>query len=536
MPEMRFHLRWPDGTTAACYSPSLVVEEHLQPGACYPLAEFVARSREALQAASARVRAKYGFPCARALRQLEEIERRAASFAGAADAVVAVLGFDRDVGAPFPPPVVPIRRDAPRQVPVIIIGGGQAGLSLSWYLRRKGVEHVILERYVAGYAWRAERCDSFCLVTPNWQCRLPGFSYADFGGRDPHGFMLRGEIVEYIDAYIASFDPPVLAGIEVLKLSRGPQGEFRLSTSAGDYAAAQVVVATGGYHEPIVPPYAAALDADIVQLHSSEYRNPGDLPPGEVLVVGSGQSGCQIAEDLHLEGRRVHLCVGNAPRVARRYRGKDVVEWLDLMGYYDIPVERHPLREGVRDKTNHYVTGRDGGRDIDLRQRALEGMRLYGPLAGIEPGRLLFTPELRANLDAADEVSESIKRSIDTFIAAEGLSAPTEPPYLALWQPEAETAALDHRAANIRSVIWCIGFRTNFRWIDLPVFDGRGAPLHARGVTPEEGLYFLGLPWLHSWGSGRFSGIARDAAYLAERIADRTPRMQAAHTIASAAP
>lgn len=534
MPEMRFHLRWPDGTTATCYSPSLVVEEHLQPGNLYPLAEFVERSRTALQIASARVQAKYGFPCMRALRQLEAIEHRAASFAGAADAVVAVLGFDRKVEAPFQTSRASTGGGAPKHVPVIIIGGGQAGLSLSWYLRKKGIEHLILERSVAGHAWRAERWDSFCLVTPNWQCQLPGFSYADYGGRDPDGFMLREEIVQYIDAYIASFDPPVLEGVEVRKLSRGPQGDFLLSTSASTYTAGQVVVATGGYHEPIVPSYAQALNADVVQLHSSGYRNSAALPEGEVLVVGSGQSGCQIAEDLHLEGRRVHLCVGNAPRVARRYRGKDVVEWLDRMGYYDIPVERHPLREGVRDKTNHYVTGRDGGRDIDLRRRALEGMQLYGPLAGIESERLLFLPELRANLDAADEVSESIKRSIDTFIAERGLTAPVEPPYRPLWEPATETEALDYRAADIRSVIWCIGFRTNFRWIDLPVFDGRGAPRHVRGVTEEEGLYFLGLPWLHSWGSGRFSGVARDAAHLVERIVEHALGMPATSSVAAA--
>ena len=409
-------------------------------------------------------------------------------------------------------------RDAPRHFPVIIVGGGQAGLSLSWHLCRRGIDHVILERHVAGHAWRAERWDSFCLVTPNWQCQLPGFPYA---GNDPHGFMLRQEIIDYIDAYIASFDPPVLSGVEVAKLRRGPAGEFRLATSAGGFTAAQVVVATGGYHEPIVPRYAERLEPDVAQLHSSQYRNPHSLPAGAVLVVGSGQSGCQIAEDLHLAGRRVHLCVGNAPRVARRYRGKDVVEWLDRMGYYDIPVEEHPLKEEVRDKTNHYVTGRDGGRDIDLRRHALDGMRLYGRLAGIEQGELRFEPDLRANLDAADAVSESIKRSIDAFIAKAGIAAPAEAPYVPLWQPQEETAALDYRAADIRSTVWSIGFRTDFRWIEAPVFDGRGAPVHRRGVTREEGLYFLGLQWLHSWGSGRFSGVARDAAFLADRIEAR---------------
>jgi putative flavoprotein involved in K+ transport len=409
-------------------------------------------------------------------------------------------------------------RDAPRHFPVIIVGGGQAGLSLSWHLCRRGIDHVILERHVPGHAWRAERWDSFCLVTPNWQCQLPGFPYP---GNDPHGFMLRQEIIDYIDAYIASFDPPMLSNVDVMKLRRGPAGEFHLATSAGNFTAAQVVVATGGYHEPIVPRYAERLEADIVQLHSSQYRNPHSLPAGAVLVVGSGQSGCQIAEDLHLAGRRVHLCVGNAPRVARRYRGKDVVEWLDRMGYYDIPVEEHPLKEEVRDKTNHYVTGRDGGRDIDLRRHALDGMRLYGRLAGIEQGELRFEPDLCGNLDAADAVSESIKRSIDAFIAKAGIAAPVEAPYVPVWQPQEETASLDYRAADIRSIVWSIGFRTDFRWIEAPVFDGRGAPAHRRGVTREEGLYFLGLQWLHSWGSGRFSGVARDAAFLADRIEAR---------------
>jgi putative flavoprotein involved in K+ transport len=411
-----------------------------------------------------------------------------------------------------------IFRAAPLSVPVIIVGGGQAGLSMSWHLRKKGIEHLILERHVACHAWRAERWDTFCLVTPNWQCLLPGFHYP---GDDPHGFMLRGEIVDYLDAWIASFDPPLRTGVDVRKLRHGQHGDFLLSTSAGDFVAQQVVVASGGYDEPIVPRYAERLDPDVLQLHSSDYRNPRALPPGAVLVVGSGQSGCQIAEDLHLEGRRVHLCVGNAPRVARRYRGKDVVAWLDLMGYYEMPVEQHPLKEGVRDNTNHYVTGRDGGRDIDLRLRALEGMQLYGRIAGIGEGKLLFETDLRENLDAADTVSENIKRSIDGFIAKQGIAAPAETPYQPVWQPEQETPELDYRRANITSVVWCIGFRANFRWIEVPVFDGRGAPAHRRGVTREDGLYFLGLPWLHTWGSGRLSGVGRDAAYLADHIATR---------------
>jgi putative flavoprotein involved in K+ transport len=398
---------------------------------------------------------------------------------------------------------------------VAVIGGGQAGLSISWYLTRSGIDHVVFEKERAGHTWRAERWDSFCLVTPNWQCQLPGFPYQ---GPDPHGFMLREEIIEYMDAFVASFSPPLLEGTNVQHLRRDAQHGFMLDTTDGLHVADQVVIAAGGYQIPVIPRCAERIPVDIVQIHSQRYRNPAQLPDGAVLVVGSGQSGCQIAEDLHLAGRKVHLCIGDAPRVARRYRGKDVVEWLHLMGYYDLPVHEHPLREGVRDKTNHYVTGRDGGRDIDLRQRALEGMELYGRLLDVKGGHFILDDDLTMCLDQADQVSESIKTSIDGFIAKSGNSAPEEDRYRPVWVPQQERPELDYRAAGIRSIVWSIGFRTDYSWIDLPVFNGRGQPSHVRGVTPIPGAYFLGLPWLYTWGSGRFSGVARDAEYLAEHI------------------
>ena len=410
-------------------------------------------------------------------------------------------------------PITPVARHS-----VAVIGGGQAGLSISWYLTQSGIDHVVFEKERAGHAWRAERWDSFCLVTPNWQCQLPGFPYR---GPDPHGFMLRDEIVSYMDDFVGSFSPPLREGVAVRHLRSDAQHGFMLDTTDGIHFAEQVVVASGGYQIPIIPRCAERLPADMVQIHSSLYRNPRQLPEGAVLVVGSGQSGCQIAEDLHLAGRKVHLCVGDAPRVARRYRGKDVVEWLHLMGYYDLPMHEHPLREGVRDKTNHYVTGRDGGRDIDLRQRAREGMELYGRLLDVSGDNLLLADDLARCLDQADQVSESIKSSIDGFIAKQAIAAPEEARYRSLWTPPRERAQLDYRAAGVTSVVWCIGFRTDYSWIDLPLFNGRGNPSHVRGVTPVAGVYFLGLPWLYTWGSGRFSGVARDAEHLAEHIKTR---------------
>jgi putative flavoprotein involved in K+ transport len=244
---------------------------------------------------------------------------------------------------------------------------------------------------------------------------------------------------------------------------------------------------------------------------------------GAVLVVGSGQSGCQIAEDLHLSGRRVHLSVGGAPRVARRYRGRDVVAWLDLMGYYDRGIDEFADTDSVRLRANHYVTGRDGGRDIDLRAFARDGMRLHGRFRTVSGTRVSFDPDLRRNLDQADAVSESIKDSIDAFVAAHGIWAPVEARYVPVWEPPHEAGStgidnLDLAAARIGTVIWSTGFGADYRWVEASVFDGRGYPTHERGVTACPGLYFLGLPWLHSWGSGRFSSVARDARYLADRI------------------
>jgi putative flavoprotein involved in K+ transport len=214
--------------------------------------------------------------------------------------------------------------------------------------------------------------------------------------------------------------------------------------------------------------------------------------------------------------------VGSAPRVARRYRGRDVVAWLSDMGHYDLPVDKHPLKEGVRKKANHYVTGRDGGRDIDLRTFARDGMQLHGRLLEISEGKLRFGDDLAKNLDNADATSESIKRSIDAHIAQQGIVAPLEAPYVPAWRPSAPRPELDLRQADIRAVIWSMGYRADFSWIELPVFDADQYPRHQRGVTPEPGLYFIGLPWLYTWGSGRFSGIARDAAFLVTRIAELT--------------
>lgn len=400
-------------------------------------------------------------------------------------------------------------------VPLAVVGGGQAGLSVSYWLREKGIEHVVIEAERVGHEWRERRWDSFCLVTPNWQCNLPGFPYQ---GPDLDGFMVRSEIVRYLEDYAASFRPPLVEGVRVTRLRRGLGGVFELTTTVGDLTADQVVVATGPYHTPSIPRIAERLPKGVEQIHSSGYRNPMQLPEGGVVVVGTGQSGCQIAEDLHLAGRQVHLAVGGAPRVARFYRGRDCVAWLHDMGHYARAIDEFDDTGAVRMRVNHYVTGRDGGHDIDLRAFARDGMRLYGRLTGVDGTRLKFADDLKINLDHADAVAEGIKDAIDAYIVAHDIDAPAEARYVPVWEPGEQPDSFDLEREGVTSVIWSTGFRRDHRWIEIPVFDGRGYPMHWRGATSCPGLYFLGLPWQHTWGSGRFEGVGRDAEFLAGHI------------------
>lgn len=405
-----------------------------------------------------------------------------------------------------------------RHVPVVIVGGGQAGLSVSYHLKQRGIEHLVFEKNTAAHTWSTQRWDSFCLVTPNWQCDLPGHRY---DGPDPDGFMKRDEIVAYLKAFVAKVNPPIREGVAVTRVARREDGLFSMQTSEGDYTANEVVVASGGYHTPIIPRMAEKLPGSVTQIHSNQYRNPDQLPEGEVLVVGSGQSGAQIAEDLHLAGRKVHLAVGDAPRCARFYRGRDVVTWLADMGYYEMTIDNHPLRDGVRDNTNHYVTGRDGGRDIDLRRFAVEGMTLYGLMEDYRDGALRFRDDLKHSLDQADRTYNGINAAIDKYIAETGIEAPAQAHYAPVWEPGEPVTSLALDGSGITSVVWCIGFTPDFRWLDASVFNGAGSPKHKRGVTNEDGVYFIGLPWLNTWGSGRFGAVGRDAEHIVQVIQKR---------------
>lgn len=414
------------------------------------------------------------------------------------------------------------------EIPVVIVGGGQAGLSVAWCLKQKGIRSVVFERHGKFHSWRENRWDSFCLVTPNWQCRLPDFHYTgDYGGTDPDGYMLKNEITKYLDAFAKKTQPDLREGVDVTRVT--PEGEgYVVETSVGTWRCEQVVIATGGYDTPIEPDYAQNLSPEIFQMHSVDYRNVDQFPEGGVLIVGTGQSGVQLMEDFTRAGRDVHLAVGPAPRSPRKYRGRDATDWLYEAGHYGVTIDTHPDPHKALTQTNHYMSGRDGGKEIDLRRWHLdEGVDLYGSLADMSGSEVTFLPDLAKNLDDADKSYVGIREQIDSYIAKNGIEAPIEPRFEKVWQPETERTSLDLQEAGITSVLWAIGFRPDYSWIEADVFNERGKPLFKRGVTAQKGLHFIGLGWLNTWGSGRFLGIEEDSRYLADQVAAQMSKVSA---------
>ncbi|HEU4412535.1 MAG TPA: NAD(P)-binding domain-containing protein [Polyangiaceae bacterium] len=397
------------------------------------------------------------------------------------------------------------------EVETLVVGAGQAGLAVSYHLGRLGCEHLVLERHEVGSTWRRERWDSFALVTQNWQLRLPGFAYA---GDEPEGFLTREGVIRHLDAYAASFRPPVACGVEVRRVLAAPSGAgYVVEAEGARYRAANVVLANGAFPLPEVPALSARLPAGVHQLHATGYRNPRALPDGAVLVVGSGQSGTQIARELALSGRRVYLSVGSSGKVLRRYRGQDITHWVQRSGQYDRTIDEL-VAAGQRPQKNPHI-----GIDLPALARQTE-LVLLGRLAGVEGGVAHFAPDLNARLRAWDDDVARLRRQIDEFIAAEGLSAPVEPSPPPT-EPLPEVTRLDLGAEGVAAVIWATGYRFDRSLVPLPVWGPDGAPEHRRGVTALPGLYFLGLHYLHTLKSGLLFGVGDDAAYLAAHIAER---------------
>ena len=401
------------------------------------------------------------------------------------------------------------------QIDTIIVGGGQGGLSTSYHLKQQGREHVILEQSdQSAIAWR-NRWDSFTLITPNWMIRLPG---AEYQGDEPEGFTVRDGVIAYFEEYIKQFELPIRYGTRVTSVEPNGAG-YLVRTDKAEFEAANVVIATGLYQEPKIPSFSTNLPSEIRQLHSSEYRNPEALPNGAVLVVGSAQSGCQIAEELNQSGRKVYLSVSSAGRLPRRYRGKDITLWFAGIGFADLTVDKLPSPKAKFAGSAH-GTGKDGGHTINLHQFAKDGVVLLGHIQSVEEERIVLAPDLKENLVIADQFEANVVKQVDEYIEKSGLDAPIEIlPELRDGFEADMIPELDLKSVGITSVIWATGYEFDFSLVKLPVFDEDGYPVQKRGVTEYPGLYFIGLPFLYTSQSGILSGVGDDAAHVASVIA-----------------
>jgi putative flavoprotein involved in K+ transport len=404
---------------------------------------------------------------------------------------------------------------------VVIVGAGQAGLATSHELAERGVEHVVLERGRVGETWRG-RWESFCLVTPNWSMQLPGQPY---DGSDPDAFDHRDEIVGFLERYANRNDAPVEEGVQVTALDPLESEGLRLTTSRGELEADSVVLCTGAYQKPHRPPVAASLPADLLQIDVEDYSRPGALPEGPVLLVGSGQSGCQIAEELQEAGREVFLSCGRAPWVPRRIGEHDAVWWAKESGFLSTPVSALP-DPSARLFGNVLISGRDGGHDLNLRTLRDKGVTLLGHFAGAEGRDARFLPDLEGSIEWGDERHRELRKLFTEFAAEQGISPPEMPDPEPLGVKPREL--LDLRGFG--AVIFSSGFRPDYRsWVNVAGgFDELGFPLHDEGAsTAAPGLFFVGVHFLRTRKSSIFLGVGEDARIVAETIAAGSP--QSAH-------
>jgi putative flavoprotein involved in K+ transport len=401
-------------------------------------------------------------------------------------------------------------------VETLIIGGGQSGLVMSHMLSGKGQKHLIVERDRIAERWRTERWTGLRFQFPNWSIRLPGF---EFTSSDPDGFATSEDIVNYITAYARFAQAPIRCGVGVETLrSRASDGRFIAETAAGYIEADNVVVCTGPYQRPAIPDFTP--DDTVFQVHANAYRDPSQLPPGAVLIVGAGASGSQIAEELVRAGRRVFLSVGRHRRLPRRYRGHDLTWWLTEMG-----IDRTPAEKRGPDRTLPLITGAYGGHTIDLREFAQQGITLVGRVRDIRGRKAAIADDLAESLSQGDRSYLGFLDRVDAYIADRGLSLPEEPSAREML-PEPDCVRepvrdLDLEKAGITSILWATGYTPDYGWIECPVLDTAGEPIHRHGVTDTPGLYFLGLPWLSRMNSSFLSGVGEDAAYLADHISAR---------------
>ncbi len=400
------------------------------------------------------------------------------------------------------------------EIDTLVVGAGQAGIAASEHLGRAGVPHLVLERARIAERWHSERWDSLVTNGPVWHDRFPGL---EFQRTSPDGFAPKEEVADYLAAYAKMISAPIRTGVSVDRVSRKPgQRGFFVETSVGSFHASNVIAATGPFQKPVIPPLLPR-DAGVFQLHSAAYQNPDQLPEGAVLVVGSGSSGVQIAEELVNAGRRVFLSVGPHDRPPRRYRGRDFVWWLGVLGKWDAAAPK-PGTEHV----TIAVSGANGGHTIDFRRLAARGITLLGRAEGFDTGSMNFAADLAENVMRGDANYLSLLDEADAYVEQFGLDLPPEPE-ARVFGPDPACMTEPIRRLNlaqegIGTILWATGYVQDYSWIALDAFDERGRPRHQRGVSVVPGLYFLGLPWQSRRGSSFLWGVWHDARHVADII------------------
>ncbi|QPC94672.1 NAD(P)/FAD-dependent oxidoreductase [Mesorhizobium sp. INR15] len=400
------------------------------------------------------------------------------------------------------------------KVDTLVVGCGQAGVAMSEHLSKCGVPHLILERHRIAERWRSERWDSLVANGPAWHDRFPGM---EFPGAHADAFVSKEKVADYFVAYAEQIAAPVRCGVEVTDVQRnvGRPG-FRVETSDGVIEASNIVAATGPFQHPVTPGVVPET-AGLMQIHSSAYHNPGQLPEGAVLVVGAGSSGVQIADELQRSGKQVYLSVGPHDRPPRAYRGRDFCWWLGVLGKWDA--------ETPGPGTEHVtiaVSGARGGQTIDFRNLAAQGMTLVGRTESYKNGVMTFAPDLGENIARGDANYLSLLDEADAYLVRNGLALPEEPDAREfLPDPQCVTDPildLNLTGAGITAIIWATGYAVDYSWLKVGAFDEKGRPRHQRGVSAEPGIYFLGLPWQSRRGSSFIWGVWHDAKHLADRI------------------
>ncbi|MCL6233093.1 NAD(P)/FAD-dependent oxidoreductase [Acinetobacter sp. ANC 5579] len=397
-------------------------------------------------------------------------------------------------------------------VDTVVVGAGQAGVAMSEHLNALGISHVVLEKNRIAEAWRTRRWDSLVANGPCWHDRFPNMEF----DADPDSFIHHDQVADYFQNYAEKFNLPIHTGVEVFKVYKTDQRlGFTVETSEGTIYTQRLVSATGAFQKAVIPP-VALQKPEFYQIHSDQYKNPQQLPEGAVLVIGSGSSGVQIADEINRSGKKVYLSIGQHERPPRTYRNRDNVWWLGVLGGWDfMRTDKGPLK-GLA------VSGAHGGINIDFRALAKQGITLLGMTDSFDGQKIQFKADLKQNLESGDAALHAFYDQADEYVRANGLDLPAEPQARQLLpNPECVTQPileLDMQAANITSVIWASGFSYDFDWLQVNAFDEQKKPKHKRGISDERGIYFLGLPYLTGRGSSFIWGVWHDAKYIAEHI------------------